>query len=221
MIPRAAPSKSDIRQELKEALIRTARAIGLDGSGRDGLDGYLARLERIKPEVFAGLLAKLIPPAQALPAASAHQYEDLDGDAMGELQRRIMEIAARRLVAAPPPPAEPGPATVSIALDAATAEPVAVPGDIAKAARVLYALTVPSHVDTPTVRGPKSGKFSSIEATPAGRIVRLARGDAAALLDADGAWRCLNPDLVPLVSESSGSRTHAEPDRSLELSHSR
>lgn len=46
---------------LKEAILAAAVAVGQDGSGKDGLVGYLKRVAIADVKAFAGLLGKVLP----------------------------------------------------------------------------------------------------------------------------------------------------------------
>lgn len=46
---------------LKEAIIAAAEAVGQDGSGKDGLTGYLKHVAASDVKAFASLLGKVLP----------------------------------------------------------------------------------------------------------------------------------------------------------------
>lgn len=46
---------------LKEAILAAAKAHGMDGRGKAGLEGYLYRVARDDVKAFAGLLGKVLP----------------------------------------------------------------------------------------------------------------------------------------------------------------
>lgn len=46
---------------LREATIMAAEKVGSDGKGKDGLIGYLEKHARKNPELFFGLLARILP----------------------------------------------------------------------------------------------------------------------------------------------------------------
>jgi len=48
-------------RELKEAILQAAEQTGKDGSGREGLVGYLKRVAEEDVKAFAGLLGKVLP----------------------------------------------------------------------------------------------------------------------------------------------------------------
>lgn len=58
---RKAGIPNRVTTALKEAIILAAAAVGRDGSGKDGLTGYLVRLAKTEPRSFAALLGRVIP----------------------------------------------------------------------------------------------------------------------------------------------------------------
>jgi hypothetical protein len=46
---------------LREAVLMAAEKVGSDGKGKDGLIGFLEKHARKNPELFFGLLARIIP----------------------------------------------------------------------------------------------------------------------------------------------------------------
>lgn len=46
---------------LKDAILAGATAVGEDGNGRDGLEGYCRYLAKKEPRAFAGLMGKVLP----------------------------------------------------------------------------------------------------------------------------------------------------------------
>lgn len=48
-------------EDLRALILDAAAAIGMDGSGQDGLLGYLKHVATIYPRQFVGLLSKVLP----------------------------------------------------------------------------------------------------------------------------------------------------------------
>lgn len=56
---KGTPNKTT--SELRAAILRAAELVGEDGSGKDGLTGYLVRVARDDVKAFSGLLGKVLP----------------------------------------------------------------------------------------------------------------------------------------------------------------
>jgi hypothetical protein len=203
-----------VKQAVRDALLAAAEAIGQDGAGMDGLKGYFVRLEKLEPVAFATLFGKAyVPQASAQPAASAHPYEDFSNDAIAELRRRIIGVAARL---APPPAVtvEPEPdaaESVSVVIDHATAEPTAIHGDPTRAKPVnesLIALHVPGPAEA-IVIGPATNRTYPVEGAQWDRLVRVVESDARALLRRTD-WSCLNHGLAVCFTPPSGGIVSGE-----------
>lgn len=54
-------TRNRITTALKEAIILAASTVGRDGRGQDGLHGYLVKLAKTEPKVYATLLRAVIP----------------------------------------------------------------------------------------------------------------------------------------------------------------
>lgn len=57
--PKGAANKTTAL--LKDAILTAAQGVGEDGSGKDGLTGYLTFLAKTEARAFAGLLGKVLP----------------------------------------------------------------------------------------------------------------------------------------------------------------
>lgn len=56
---KGTPNKTT--KSLKEAILAAAEAVGQDGNGKGGTQGYLEQLAVTEPKAFAGLLGKVLP----------------------------------------------------------------------------------------------------------------------------------------------------------------
>jgi hypothetical protein len=82
---------------LKDAIARAAEAVGEDGCGKNGLIGYLKWLAVREPQVFAGLLGKLLP----LQVAGSMAVEEVPRIHSGMSIAEATEAYARTLAAGP------------------------------------------------------------------------------------------------------------------------
>ena len=58
--PEAGPSGPAGDARLREAIIAAASEVGFDGTGADGLKGYLRRIANEDPKTYFGVLSKLM-----------------------------------------------------------------------------------------------------------------------------------------------------------------
>lgn len=56
---KGTPNK--VTSVLKDAILAAAQAVGEDGEGRDGLEGYLKRVAKEDIKAFSGLLGRVLP----------------------------------------------------------------------------------------------------------------------------------------------------------------
>ena len=94
---KGTPNKSTVL--LKDAIARAAEAVGEDGCGKNGLIGYLKWLAVREPQVFASLLAKLLPLQVAASASLA--VEEVPRIHSGMSIAEATEAYARTLAAGP------------------------------------------------------------------------------------------------------------------------
>lgn len=59
--PRVKGTPNKNTRILKEAILLAAEAVGHNGKGKDGLEGYLKRIAVIEPVAFCSLLGKVLP----------------------------------------------------------------------------------------------------------------------------------------------------------------
>jgi hypothetical protein len=189
MLKKVAAGSSQL---VREAVLKAAVELGMDGRGTGGLVGWLKRLAITEPASFAALVAKSVPPMSA--QAPAHGYAEFDPTK--ELAARIVGLAARLAPARHPPDAEadgqralPGPDTiadaVSVVIDGANGQPTAVAADpsAAKLVEPLVALHVPAHAEA-IVIGPATGRTYAVEGAAWDRITRVVEPDARAFMGA-------------------------------------
>ena len=75
--PKGAVNKTTAA--LKDAILAAAQAVGQDGKGKLGLEGYLRRVAQDDVKAFAGLLGKVLPMTVQGPGeGGAHVFEQIE-----------------------------------------------------------------------------------------------------------------------------------------------
>ena len=86
-------SKKRSRQaiDLQRVVIAAADAVGSDGHGQDGLDGYMMYLARKQPRVFGAAIVRALSLEVEMPKRYALDLTKLSDEELAQLEHIIMK----------------------------------------------------------------------------------------------------------------------------------